>query len=285
MIVANVIRILPRIGIAMFVTVAPSQASATWSIIAMDKATGQIAIALASCVDADANDAVRLTAVVVPGRGAATCQAASDMTNADQSYIFRALRRGFSPARIMAHLRAGPHYRKRQYGLVDARGGSASTTGPETKAFASGLTGRIVGTGIVYSIQGNIVTKDVVPSAANAFVSTRGSILDRAIAALEAGDRAGGDTRCVCPTPSSGERASPPCDDLHAHLAYLLLTDRSTALARTSEEQSFALKIDVSPPGKGSGAIDFAKGESLNPVRTLRLRYDAWRQKRLALRE
>ncbi len=261
------------------VTLAASQASATWSIIAVDRGTGQIAIALASCVDVEASEAVQLTAVVVPNKGAATCQAGTDLTNADQTYVFNALKRGEDPATIMDHFKAGSNFPRRQYGMVDTDGRRASATGSQTHVFGSDVTGQIAGTDIVYSIQGNTVTEDVVPDAVRAFVSTKGSILDRAVAALEAGDRAGGDTRCKCPSPSAGDVTTPPCDNKHAQVAYLVMADKNTPVADAPQHQTFDLDIGVSPPGKGAEAIDPSKGESLNPVRTLRLRYDAWRQK------
>ena len=43
---------------------------------------------------------------------------------------------------------------------------------------------------------------------------------------------------------------------------------------------TYALYLTVSQPGadKGANAIRAGVGENLNPVKTLRVRYDAWRK-------
>ena len=54
----------------------PSSAFATWSVIAVDQATGRVVIASATCVDRDDQFLMGVQAVVVPGKGVAACQAA-----------------------------------------------------------------------------------------------------------------------------------------------------------------------------------------------------------------
>jgi hypothetical protein len=46
----------------------PSLASATWSVIAVDRATGRVVIASATCVDRDDQFLMGVQAVVVPGK-------------------------------------------------------------------------------------------------------------------------------------------------------------------------------------------------------------------------
>ena len=58
----------------------PSSAFATWSVIAVDKSTGRVVIASATCVDRDDQFLMGVQAVVVPGKGVAACQAAVDGT-------------------------------------------------------------------------------------------------------------------------------------------------------------------------------------------------------------
>src|SRR3990170_4618062 len=81
----------------------------------------------------------------------------------------------------------------RQVGLVDAEGGSASHTGSACLAWAGGRTGD------GYAIQGNILTgEDVVLAMEAAWhdVSDPGvTLAHRLLAALRAGDDAGGDRR------------------------------------------------------------------------------------------
>jgi uncharacterized Ntn-hydrolase superfamily protein len=78
----------------------------------------------------------------------------------------------------------------RQVGLVDARGTSATFTGSRCMEWAGGLTGE------GFAAQGNIlVGEDVVSRMASAFAATAGDLSDRLLAALLAGDAAGGDRR------------------------------------------------------------------------------------------
>lgn len=255
----------------------PGTAWATWSVIALDRATGQMTMALASCADVEATFVRKLVTVMVPGKGVAACQAAVDLSHTDQAYVFEALQRGEDPARIIAHMRAGAEFAQRQYGVIDMEGRHASASGPDAPRFSSEIAGQVPGTQIFYSVQGNIVAEAVVPEAATAFVEARGSLADRALAALEAGDRAGGDLRCKCPPAPQGSADASPCDDMHSSFAYLLTADRTTPVAERHEDQTFALELTVSPPGKGADQVDPSKGESLNPVRTLRMRYDRLR--------
>jgi uncharacterized Ntn-hydrolase superfamily protein len=78
----------------------------------------------------------------------------------------------------------------RQLGVVDAKGEAFTYTGSECLDWAGGRTGR------GYCCQGNILTgPDVVDAMADAYESTEGELADRLIAALRAGDAAGGDRR------------------------------------------------------------------------------------------
>jgi uncharacterized Ntn-hydrolase superfamily protein len=87
-------------------------------------------------------------------------------------------------------LKDDPDREQRQVGFVDSQGGSASFTGSECFAWAGG----IAGTG--YSIQGNILASGrVVPAMEKAYIKAKGNLPQRLLAALTAGDRAGGDRR------------------------------------------------------------------------------------------
>lgn len=78
----------------------------------------------------------------------------------------------------------------RQVGLVDAAGRAATFTGEKCMAWAGGATGR------GFAVQGNIlVGEQVVADMQAAFVETEGDLCDRLLAALLAGDAAGGDRR------------------------------------------------------------------------------------------
>ena len=79
---------------------------------------------------------------------------------------------------------------KRQVGVVDARGRSATFTGEACHAWAGGRKGR------GYACQGNLLAGPrVVDAMAEAFEATAGDLAARLLAALRAGDAAGGDAR------------------------------------------------------------------------------------------
>jgi uncharacterized Ntn-hydrolase superfamily protein len=81
---------------------------------------------------------------------------------------------------------------ERQAGVVDGSGRSATYTGPGCMPWAGGRTGE------GYAIQGNILTgPDVVEAVERSWLSGTnvGSFSERLLAALLAGDRAGGDSR------------------------------------------------------------------------------------------
>jgi uncharacterized Ntn-hydrolase superfamily protein len=78
----------------------------------------------------------------------------------------------------------------RQVGTVDARGTAVTFTGGDCMAWAGGRTGR------GYACQGNILAgPEVVEAMATAFEGGEGDLVDRLLAAVVAGDRAGGDRR------------------------------------------------------------------------------------------
>jgi len=79
---------------------------------------------------------------------------------------------------------------RRQVGLVDAQGQAATFTGDECHAWAGGLTGTY------YAAQGNIlVSGATVEAMAKTFEEAQGELADRLVAALAAGQAAGGDRR------------------------------------------------------------------------------------------
>ena len=79
---------------------------------------------------------------------------------------------------------------RRQVGLVDAQGQAATFTGDECHAWAGGVVGTH------YAAQGNIlVSAATVEAMAKRFEDAKGELVDRLVAALAAGQAAGGDRR------------------------------------------------------------------------------------------
>lgn len=78
----------------------------------------------------------------------------------------------------------------RQVGIVDANGNSATFTGEKCYDWAGGKAGKH------YATQGNIlVGKETVEALASTFEETTGSLAERLLKALDAGQAAGGDSR------------------------------------------------------------------------------------------
>src|SRR3954453_4770320 len=258
----------------------PATASATWSVIAVDRSTGRVVIASATCVDRDDQFLMGVQAVVVPGKGVAACQAGVDNTHQNQMLVFDELEKGTHPKAIGEVLRADPAFQTRQFGILDLQGRGAGHSGLGNGYVSQDIRGQVPGTEIFYSIQGNILRPGtVVPNAVQAFVHATGAITDRVMAAMEAADGSGGDSRCTCPPwPTDGSKPAIPCDEKTAHGAYILMAEKGDSNGDSHNNGKYTMYLTVSQPAPDHGANVIRQGENLNPVKTLRLRYDAWRK-------
>jgi hypothetical protein len=253
-------------------------AFATWSVIAVDRSTGRVVIASATCVNNDDEFLKGVQAVVVPGKGVAACQANVDNTHRNQMLVFRELQKGTDPKGIIELLSEDPAFQSRQFGILDLQGRSAGHSGLTNGYVSQDMQGRVPGTEIFYSIQGNILRPgSVVPNAVQAFIKTNGALTDRVMAAMEAADGSGGDSRCTCPPwPADGSKPKIPCNDKTTHIAYILMAEPKDTDGDSHNNGKYAMYITVSQPERGPNAIK--EGENLNPVKTLRMRYDVWRR-------
>lgn len=270
-IAARTVRILlTLIALAML----PAPASATWSVIAVDARTGRVVVSSATCVPQErllsfpSKGLMDIQAIVVPGVGVAAAQAGVDRTRANQMLIYEQLQQGTDPRLILDMLHADPDIQRRQFGIVDATGRSIGFSGSGNSPASLSLQGRVPGTEIYYSVQGNILASDaVVQNAARALEEAGGDLTDRVMAAMEAADAAGGDRRCTCETEPVPDA---PCEGRNAHVAYLLAADGDDPVGTSFNDGEYALFIDVTDR-------NILSNENGNPVITLRLRYDAWK--------
>lgn len=157
----------------------------TFSIVAADPSSGECGVAVASKFLA--------AGAVVPWAKAGV-GAIATQSHANVSYGPRGLEllaEGVAPEAVLSRLTAGDAEReKRQVGIVDMRGGSATFSGRECFNWHGGLTAPGV------AVQGNIlVSEATVTAMLDAFQATPGALGWRLLAALKAGDRAGGDRR------------------------------------------------------------------------------------------
>lgn len=258
-------------------------AFATWSVVAVDRSTGRVVISSSTCTGSTDDFLKDVQAVVVPGKGVAACQAGVDSaTHQNQTLVFDELQRGTDPARIIEMLSEDPGFQGRQYGIVDLQGRMAGHSGLTNGFVSQDIHGQVPGTEIFYSIQGNILRSGtVVPNAVKAFIGASGGITDRVMAAMEAADAAGGDSRCTCQVPAvPAESAAIPCSYRTSLVAYILAADPKDTDGPAEQPNShnngkYAMYVTVSQPNHGP-AFNIKAGENLNPVKTLRMRYDAW---------
>ena len=249
-------------------------------MIAVDRSTGRVVIASATCVDRDDEFLKGVQAVVVPGKGVAACQAAVDQTHQNQMLVFRELQKGTDPKQIIELLSEDPAFQSRQFGILDLQGRRAGHSGLTNGYVSQDVQGQVPGTEIFYSIQGNILRPgQVVPNAVQAFIASGGAITDRVMAAMEAADGSGGDSRCTCPPwPSDGSKPPIPCDGKTAHVAYILMAEKGDTSGDSHNNGRYAMYLTTAQPAPDHGPHAIKPGENLNPVKTLRLRYDAWRK-------
>jgi uncharacterized Ntn-hydrolase superfamily protein len=252
------------------VFVVPSSAFATWSVVAVDRNTGRMVIASATCLALEEPTSLKgLQAVIVPGVGIAACQAQIDSSGRNQRVVYEELKKGTDPKEILRMLHADTSVQQRQYGIVDLTGRSAGFSGSNNLRVSLDRQGTVAGTGIFYSIQGNILRGEgVVTEAVKAFVEAKGALTDRVMAALETGDRLGGDSRCSCTTTPT---AKAPCNGKTSHVAYILMAEKGDVSGDSHNNGKYAMYLTVT-----QGNI--RPEENANPVRTLRMRYDAWRK-------
>ena len=224
-------------------------------MIAVDRATGRVVIASATCVDRDDQFLMGVQAVVVPGKGVAACQAGVDGTHKNQMLVFEELKKGTDPKRIIEMLSQDPAFQSRQFGILDLQGRSAGHSGLTNGYVSQDIQGQVPGTEIFYSIQGNILRPgQVVPNAVQAFIKTQGTITDRVMAAMEAADGSGGDSRCMCPAwPSDGTAPLIPCDGRTSHIAYILAVGSERHQRRLAQQRQIRdVSHDVAAgPGQG----------------------------------
>jgi len=163
----------------------PKRPVHTFSIVARDPGTGEFGVAVQSHWFSVGS--------IVPWAAAGVgALATQSFANPDFGPAGLALlKAGRSPEQVLAELLAAdPGRDERQVALVDRHGQVAAHTGERSIPWA----GHQMGEG--YSVQANIMVDDrTVPAMASAFEKTRGPLGERLLAALEAGQAAGGDLR------------------------------------------------------------------------------------------
>ncbi len=165
---------------------------ATFSILGYDPATGEVGGAVQSRVFCVGNGVLWAEA----GIGAVATQAIVDVSYGPQA--LELLKKGLAPAAIVKQIwESDPDPRPenwskqgRQFAVMNAQGEYAAFTGEKASSWAGHKGGKYC------TAQGNILAGEgVVTGMVQAFEETTGHLSLRLLAALEAGQKAGGDTR------------------------------------------------------------------------------------------
>ena len=264
---------LASLAAALALTV-PTVLYATWSVIAVDTRTGRVVVASATCVPQarllgfPAKGLMDVQAIVIPGVGVAAAQAGVDRTRENQMLIYREVKKGTHPEQILQMLREDPDIERRQFGILDLQGRFSGFSGTGNRAASLAVADSVPGSGLYVSIQGNILASEaVVYDAIQAFKNEDGTITDRVMAAMEAADEAGGDSRCTCETEPV---LDVPCESKNAHVAYILAADPDDTIGESFNDGEYFMYLNVTDD-------NITSGENANPVITLRMRYDRWK--------
>ena len=184
----TILAVLILIGLPLFA----ADPVATFSILGYDPVTGEVGGAVQSRVFSVGNGVLWAEAEI----GVVATQAIIDVAYGRRGLDL--LRAGLTPeAAVNAIWESDPDPRPkdwtkhgRQFAIMDARGNYAAFTGGKASVWAGSKGGRYC------TAQGNILAgESVVSDMVKAFETTAGHLSYRLLAALEAGQKAGGDTR------------------------------------------------------------------------------------------
>ena len=179
----------------------------TWSVVAVDPETGDVGVAVSSCVETFGDG----VAALVPGMGAAATQAGWDLDN--RNLVYQSIQEGLTAEEIILRV-TDPEWDaetdRRQYGVLTIHDGlvhAAGFTTPSRQGVTVGDDGSTRYAGVMadpshgVSSQGNTLEgQEVVRAPLDAYrwedPTGFNSLPDRLMRALEAGSVAGGDVRC-----------------------------------------------------------------------------------------
>lgn len=157
----------------------------TFSIVAYDSLTGELGVAVQSKYFA--------VGTAVPyaqaGVGAVATQALCNRSYGPEGLSL--LNMGVPVGQVVEILTSKDNGRdQRQLGIIDAQGRTACYTGVNCFEWAGHIAGHH------YAVQGNILAgEEVVTQMARVFEQSEGTLAERLLAALQAGQEAGGDRR------------------------------------------------------------------------------------------
>lgn len=157
----------------------------TFSIVARDPVTGALGAAVSTARLAVGNRVIHVEHNV----GAIATQANTNPLLAKEA--LQRLQNGVTAKDALdAVLQADEKRDERQLSIIDAKGNVAAFTGTKPDDYKNHIIGKD------FIVAGNIlVGKETLEAMASAFDALKGTLADRVMAALEAGQQAGGDRR------------------------------------------------------------------------------------------
>ncbi len=252
-----------------------SPAKATWSIVVINRETGELAVATSTCIAGF--DIATAVPVIRVGYAAGAAQSFVISQATNRRRIFRNSLRGATPQQLLDLIEASDGgFENRQFGIVAFSGAPVTHTGDFNGDFADGLTGSFGP--YEYAIQGNVLTgANVVLDCEAAFLATNGDLGERMVAAMEAARDAGGDGRCSCAPGTPTGCGSPPANFTYASYNAFM------AIARLGDTDAPCLGTTGCAAGDYYLRITYAGGPNgQEPIARLRQEYDAWRAGQVA---
>lgn len=245
-------------------------ASATWSIVVLNRLTGELAVATSTCIsNFDISTAVPVIRV---GHAAGAAQSFVNTSASNRRIIFRNSLRGATPQQLLDAIEAADGgFENRQFGIVSFDGPPVTHTGTSNGDFANGLTG-VFGE-YDYAIQGNVLTgNQVILDCEAAFLGTDGDLGERMIAAMEAARDVGGDGRCSCSVSAPASCGTPPPNFTYASYNAFM------AIARFGDISNFCLGSSGCANGDYYMRLNYVgNANTQEPIAALRDQYTAWR--------
>ncbi|HZI89183.1 MAG TPA: DUF1028 domain-containing protein [Candidatus Polarisedimenticolia bacterium] len=175
----------PFLVLLVLLLALPLPARATFSIVARDPETGDLGVA----VQSHYFSVGPIVPWAEPGVGAVATQSLVEVSYGPRGLQMMSSGRGAKQT-LEELLSQDSNKEVRQVAMIDSHGEVAAWTGKRCIPMAGDHVGK------QYSVQANLMSNDKIwPAMARAYESAEGDLASRLLAALEAGQKAGGDIR------------------------------------------------------------------------------------------
>jgi hypothetical protein len=248
---------------------------ATWSIVVVNRRTGEVGVAGATCLPRV--DLLRAIPMVQVGLGGGVVQASGN-TN-DLIPMAEGLRLGLSPDEILVLVKdAEPTPRVLQTGIVSLYPGApVAFTGGSVGPAKFDVVGEVGD--LAYAIQGNVLAgRQVILDAEATLLATPGDLGQKLLAAMQVARALGGDGRCSCSLSNPASCGTPPEEfEKSAHCGFLVVArmgdpDLPCLASGDCMPPTCHLRLNVRGRNASEGSPD--------PVDQLTELYAAWRASR-----